>query len=97
MAKIQMNDVNAMLGSESTAETLNLIRNELGGAYAKAVPIATERNIGEVGIGINSAPEHRNSFLKWNCRSIANRVLRRQPLLSSCLLRLVCSHRRLFL
>lgn len=63
MAKIQMKEVNAMLGNETTADTLNLIRQELGGAYAKAVPLATERNIGEVGIGINSNPEHRNSFL----------------------------------
>lgn len=64
MAKINMNQVNAMLGSETTADTLNLIRNELGGSYAKAVPVATDRNIGEVGIGINSLPEHRNSFLQ---------------------------------
>lgn len=63
MAKINMQDVNGMLGNETTAETLNMIRNEIGGAYAKAVPIANERNIGEVGIGINSLPEHRNSFL----------------------------------
>lgn len=63
MAKISMNEVNGLLGSESTADTLNLIRNELGGTYAMAVPVATERNIGEVGIGINSLPEHRNSFL----------------------------------
>lgn len=63
MAKFSMNDVNAMLGQDSTAGTLNLIRNELGGAYAKAVPVADDRNIGEVGIGINSLPEHRNSFL----------------------------------
>lgn len=63
MAKFSMQDVNAQLGVSSTADTLNLIRNELGGAYAKAVPMATERNIGEVGIGINSLPEHRNSFL----------------------------------
>jgi len=63
MAKISMNDVNGLLGAETTADTLNMIRNELGGAYAKAVPVADERNIGEVGIGINSLPEHRNSFL----------------------------------
>ncbi|ANT41140.1 major head protein [Bacillus phage Aurora] len=63
MAKINMNDVNGLLGSENTAQTLNMIRNELGGAYAKAVPEANDRNIGEVGIGINSNPEHRNSFL----------------------------------
>lgn len=63
MAKISMKDVNGLLGSETTADTLNMIRNELGGAYAKAVPVADDRNIGEVGIGINSLPEHRNSFL----------------------------------
>lgn len=63
MAKISMKDVNGLLGAETTADTLNMIRNELGGAYAKAVPAADERNVGEVGIGINSLPEHRNSFL----------------------------------
>ncbi|AZU99736.1 major head protein [Bacillus phage DK1] len=63
MAKINMNSVNTMLGSETTADTLNMIRNELGGAYAKAVPLADDRNIGEVGIGINSNPQHRNDFL----------------------------------
>lgn len=63
MAKISMNDVNGLLGSETTADTLNMIRNELGGAYALAVPVADDRNIGEVGIGINSLPQHRNDFL----------------------------------
>jgi len=63
MAKINMNDVNGLLGAETTADTLNMIRNELGGAYAMAVPVADERNIGEVGIGINSLPQHRNDFL----------------------------------
>lgn len=63
MAKFSMKDVNGLLGQETTADTLNLIRNELGGAYARAVPVANDRNIGDVGIGINSLPEHRNSFL----------------------------------
>ncbi|QOR56282.1 major head protein [Bacillus phage DLc1] len=63
MAKFSMNEVNQLLGQETTADTLNLIRNELGGAYALAVPEANDRNIGEVGHGINSSPEHRNSFL----------------------------------
>lgn len=63
MAKINMNSVNQMLGNETTADTLNMIRNEIGGAYALAVPEADDRNIGDVGIGINSLPQHRNDFL----------------------------------
>jgi len=68
MATIKMSDIYSTLSTaevniSNTAELLNAIRAELGGAYALAVPTADDRNIGEVGIGINSLLQHKNDFL----------------------------------
>jgi hypothetical protein len=68
MATIRMSDIYDTLSTAdvnitNTADMLNAIRSELGGAYANAVPLADDRNIGEVGIGINSLLQHKNDFL----------------------------------
>jgi len=64
MATVSSQDyLNAMTGAQSYTDILNAIRNSASANFKSSVPIATDRNISEVGVGINSLLSHQNEFV----------------------------------
>lgn len=81
MATVTTQDyTSAMPSMGSTTDMLNAIRNSSSLAYQSSVPVATERNIGEVGIGINSLLSHQNEFVTALIDRIALVVIKHKTL-----------------
>lgn len=80
MATVTTQDYINATGAESSTDMLNAIRNSASLAYQSAVPIATERNIGEVGVGVNSLLQHQNEFVTALIDRIALVVIKHKTL-----------------